>query len=639
MKKTIKVNLIAIIALFVAMMVSSCSNTEERNVEFIPFQETKDGNWGMISMDGKVLFEDEFKTKPTIVCDGRFFVRTNEGYWEMYDAIEKPQKIGGEYAHTSGFTNGRALVAEKGKPVSIIDTEGKTIKLLDKIDGKEVDGVRSFSEGYAIFMTTDSLWGAVDENGKCVIKPVYCSLNDCSDGKFLGVNNQYKKYLQKNNKDKVKISVIDNSGKVIFNFSANKYENTGYGYVDGKLAVSVKKDGKEICGIIDDKGNYIVKPSTKLKNIGNIHGDEFTYNNGEGWGLMNTKGENLVRAKYEYLYYDEEDILIAMVKDGDEYEYKYIDKNDNQIGTDTYVSATPFSSFDNEHAIVKPNDKIYSIINKQCKQLENLPDIINIGDYIGENYIESDYVDIKKLVNGFGISQNGIGKLTFSSSAKDGVAAQVANGSAPGEKEHPAGTPYWYDYTNEIGFFKNVNGVNGYIDVSYSGNLSRQTYNTHRVIDYTFGDWYWYHDEKTPTGYVWNKVTPQVFSLTIENGGKMHGKLKELLNALIAKFKTFGTIVKQNDGAAVLTLKNKLNAFIRMEKDAVKVSWGEIGSINDIDISKYKDITEEDNSSNLSYGYLNGLFPNQNQDNSDTMAADSTEVDSIALAADSAIVD
>lgn len=120
---------------------------------------------------------------------------------------------------------------------------------------------------------------------------------------------------------------------------------------------------------MNDKGEIIVKPSSKLKNIGTIHGDVFTYNNGDGWGLMNTKGETLVRAKYEFLYYDEDGTLIALVKNGDSYEYKYIDQQDNQIGEDSYVKATLFSMFDGQHALVKPNDKIYSIIDKNGKKV------------------------------------------------------------------------------------------------------------------------------------------------------------------------------------------------------------------------------------------------------------------------------
>lgn len=632
MRRSIKYYLCALLVVALNAIMLSCTKSESGNIEYLPFQETKDGNWGMISVDGKVLFKDEFKTRPTVVRDGRFFVRTKQGIWEMYDVSEKPQKIGTEYAHISGFDNGHAVVSEKGKPVSIIDKGGNTVKLLDKINGKLIDGVRCFVSGYAVFMTTDSLCGVIDKDGNCVVKPEYYSLNSYGDGKFIGVNVKYKDFVKKGKKDKVKISVLDTSGKEILSFSANKYENIGYQFVDGKLAVSVKKDGKETWGIIDEKGEYVVKPSTKLKEIGSINGDEFTYNNGEGWGLMNVKGETLVRAKYELLYFAQDDILIAMVKDGDTYEYKYIDKKDNQIGTDTYVEATPFSAFDGNHAFVKPNDKIYSIIDKNCNQIEGLPDIIDIGSYDGEGYVESDFVDIKKLVDGFKITQNGTSGLTFSSSPKDVVKVEVAQGDAVGDESHPAGTPYWYDFSSTVSFSKNVEGIYGSIKVRFPGTLSEQTYRTHRVIDYTYGDWYWYHDEKTPTGYVWNKMTPQSFNLSISNNGRMHGKLRELLNAFITKFKSFGKIEKQNDGAAVLKLNNKLRAAIWMEKDQVVVSWGNIGVI---DISKYKNASEEYDQSGMSYGYLNSLFPRQSLYDEDSVAL----VDSTATEADSVMVD
>lgn len=612
------------LSVMITMLFFSCSKTENGNVEYIPFQETDDGQWGMISMEGKVLFKDEFKNKPTIVRDGRFFARTTEGVWEMYEASEKPKKIGVDYAHTSGFRNGRALVAAKNKPVSIIDTNGNTIKLLDKIDNKEVDGVRAFKGDYAVFMTTDSLWGAIDKNGDCIVKPEYYSLNNYGDGKFIGVNNKYKKYIQKEQKDKVSISVINTSGKVILDIKANKYENMQGQFIDGKIAISVKKEGKEIWGIINDKGETVVKPSSKLKSIGTINGDVFTYNNGDGWGLMNIKGENIIRAKYEYLYYDEDKTLIAVVKNGDSYEYKYIDEKDNQIGEDTYVSATLFSMFDGKHAWVKPNDKIYSLIDKDCKQINGLPDIVNIGTYEGEAYIESDYVDLDKLVASFNISLNGVLDFTFKSTPKDVVKKAVESGSVSGTKEHPAGTAYWFDYRSDVSIYKNTNGVKGIISVSFTGNLSRQTYRTQRIIDYDFGDYYWYHDNKIPTGYVWNKVTPDMFGVFIGNEGKMHGKLRDLYNIITKKFKGVGTVAKQNDNAMVLNLKNGMRAVITKDKDNVAVYWGDLKPVKDIDISKFKDIKEEDDISNMSYGYLNELFP-------DVVEVDTTEVDSVGI--------
>ena len=172
------------------------------------------------------------------------------------------------------------------------------------------------------------------------------------------------------------------------------------------MPISVKKDGKETWGIINEKGEEVVKPTTKIKNIGNVKDEKFTYYNGEGWGLMNTKGETLIRAKYEFLYFDGDNMLVAIVKkDADTFESKYVNEKDEQIGEDTYVSATPFTMFDGEHAIVKPNDKIYSIISKEGKQVEGLPDIVEIGTFEGESYIQSDYVDFKALIADCKISE------------------------------------------------------------------------------------------------------------------------------------------------------------------------------------------------------------------------------------------
>lgn len=614
--------LCTLFAVIAVLALTSCSKTGNGTVEYIPFQETADGQWGMISMDGKVLFKEEFKSKPTVVRDGRFFVRNKDGFWEMYDATEKPKKIGADYTHTSGFRNGVALVAEKGKPVSIIDTDGKTVKTLDKLEGKEVDGVKAFNGDYAVFMTTDSLWGAVDKSGKCVVKPEYYSLNDCGDGKFIGVNAKYAKDVKKDKKKNVKISVIGVDGKVMSEFSAEKYENIKSQFIDGLLPVSVKKDAKETWGIINDKGEVVVKPSDKIKDIGSIHEDMFTYNNGEGWGLMNTKGETLIRAKYEFLYYDQDGILVALVKNGDSYEFKYVDEKDNQIGDETYVRATLHSMFDGEHALVKPNDKIYSIIDKECNQLEGLPDIVDVGTYEGETYIESDYVDLNKVIAAFDITADGVMGVTFKSEPKSVVKKSIDLNLAPGDDKHPEGTPYWYDYSDKIDLYKNVNGVNGVVNVKFTDNLSRQTFRTKRVIDYTYGDWYWYHDEKVPTGYVWNKVTPKTFAFIVYNYGRMYGKMRSFYKLLSNKFKKMGTVVKENNSAIVVNLVNNNRAMVVMDKNSVWAYWGKLKAANDIDIDIYKDAVEEDSEANVSYGYLNDLFPDEQ---TDTLAVDTVE--------------
>ena len=619
-----------VFAVLTAMLFASCSKTENGKVEYIPFQETADGQWGMISLDGKILFTEEFKTKPTVVRDGRFFVRTKEGLWEMYDATNKPKKIGTDYAHASGFRNGVALVAEKNKPVSIIDTEGKTKKILDKIEGKVVDGVRSFEEGYAVFMTVDSLFGVINQGGDCVIKPEYTELNDCGDGKFIGINKKYEADLKKGKKDKVKLSVVNTSGKVLYEFMASKYNDVHQKFSDGLLPISVKKDGKETWGIINEKGEEVVKPTTKIKNIGNVKDEKFTYYNGEGWGLMNTKGETLIRAKYEFLYFDGDNMLVAIVKkDADTFESKYVNEKDEQIGEDTYVSATPFTMFDGEHAIVKPNDKIYSIISKEGKQVEGLPDIVEIGTFEGESYIQSDYVDFKALIADCKISDDGMFGMSFKTTPAEAIKAQVKEGIAMSDENHKAGDLYWYDLTDEVWFIKKPGNISSIFEMHYTGYLTKKTYRTKRIIDYVIGDWYWYHDKKIPTGYVYNKVSMRNFKMTFDNDGKLHGKLSDVLLALKGKFKSMGKIVKENNGAFVVTTKAGHTAFAYLEEKKVVLLFGNLGDANSLVIDKYKDATEDGEDSDVSYGYLNNLFPDEQV--VDTAAVDTALIDNATV--------
>lgn len=612
-------------AMLIAVLFASCSKTDNGKVEYIPFKETADGQWGMISMDGEVLFSEEFKTKPTVVRDGRFFVRSKDGMWEMYDATEKPQKIGVDYAHASGFRNGVALVAEKNKHVSIIDTDGNTKKVLDKIEGKVVDGVRNFEEGYAVFMTVDSLFGVIDQSGDCVIKPEYTELNDCGDGKFIGINKKYEADLKKGKKDNVKFSVVNTSGRILYEFMASKYSDVCQKFSDGLLPVSVKKDGKETWGIINEKGEEVIKPSIKIKNVGNVKDDKFTYYNGEGWGLMNTKGETMIRAKYEFLYFDDDNVLVAVVKkDANTLEYKYVDEKDNQIGEDTYVSATPYTMFDGEHSIVKPNDKIYSIINKDGKQIEGLPDIVDVGTFEGESYVQSDYVDMKELITDCKILDDGMFGMSFKTTPAEAIKLQVKEGYAMSDENHKAGDLYWYDYTDEVWFIKNPGNINLIFELHFTGDLTKETYRTKRIIDYTIGDWYWYHDKKIPTGYVYNNVTMKYFKVTFDNVGKLHGKLRDVLLALKGKFKSMGKIVKENDGAFVVMTKAGHTAFAYLEKKEVVLMFGDLGSASNLVIDKYKDAVEEGEDSNISYGYLNNLFP-------DKQVVDASEVDTVSV--------
>lgn len=363
--------------------------------------------WGMARMDGSLLFRAEFDSVPTVVRDGRFFVKSKKGLWEMYEARENPTRIGGKYSMVSSFSGGCAIVAEEGQPVSIINTNGEVVKLLDKIDGKEVLYVRPFKDGYARFKTTEGLLGAIDKKGNCVVKPKYLFLSDCGDGKFIGIEEKYRNYVEdkgagialrhygyewrfwdeevffrcypfilppidydgrfridEDAREQVRISVLNTKGEEILCLSGDEYIDVGPAFADGLLAVREYEDGDDAWGIINDKGEVVVKPSTDIKQIGEIKGDKFTYRDDDGWGLMDINGKELIRTKYEALFYDMDNLLLAVSVD-EEYdlEWSYIDEDDHTYEDFGGSRIALFSDFDGKHALGVSKRSIFTL---QC---------------------------------------------------------------------------------------------------------------------------------------------------------------------------------------------------------------------------------------------------------------------------------
>ncbi len=594
-----------------AVMLTSCRGTSDSEIEAVPFKETESSLWSMITLEGKVLFEEEFKNEPTMVKEGLFMVKNSEGLWEIYTADEKPKKIGSEYVSATLFNNGKALVAEQNKHVSIINTEGKVLKELNKIDGKEVGQVRAFSEGYAVYKTGD-YYGVINGDGKSVIKAEYACITDCSDGKFIAIDKKYEKEYKADSLEAVKFFVLDNSGKKLFEISGNKYCAVG-SFKDGLLPVGTKSEGEMIYGLINDKNEVVVKPSKKIQGISSVSGNKFVYNNGDAWGLMNTEGETLIRAKYDYLIYDGDERLVAVTKKGkDDLSWKYIDESDTKLFDEEYLTTSGFDSFDGEHTIVKVSDKQYAIIDTKGKQIEKLPDMIEVGEKRGDDVVKSDYVDMDALLKQLNLSKEGVDKISFATKPKDAVDT-LQEHLYWGDDKHKVTDPYWYDYQSNLTYFPNFDNIIPRIDVEYTGNLSRQTYSTKRVIDYTFGDYYWYHDERIPQGYVWNDVSVKSFTVSFDHDGILKGKLRMLFDAMARKVRTMGTVVKENRGAIVVNINDSRTAFVFLEEDKVTLRLGSLGNAESIDIDKY-----ENNKENLK-------VPEE-----DIAIEDSTVVDTIA---------
>ena len=346
---------------------------------------------------------------------------------------------------------------------------------------------------------------------------------------------------------------------------------------------------------MDDRGEIVIKPTTKIKKVGQIKNQLFTYNNGDGWGLMNMDGETLIRAKYDMLYFASDDIMVAMTKkNGGVLEYKYVDTKDDPIGTDTFDDAYSFAMLDGSHAVVKVSASLYSIIDLNGKQVENLPDMVHVGFSEGDLIVESDYVDMKKLVSSLNISENGVDSLTFKSTTTQVVKYYSTLESCwRSTKDHPSTDPFWYTYESDIKFWKNYMGILPDIYVHFSDDIAKRNYRTKRVVDLDLGDYYYYHNERIPMGISFTDASIESFKIVFDNSSKLRLKLREVYNELSARFKNMGKVEKENNGAVIVTLNNGKKAIVAMEKDKVFAKWGNIKNVDALDIDMYKDIKEE----------------------------------------------
>ena len=149
--------IIALLA-FVGLL-ASCDN--ELSIEYMPFRDKEDGNWGMISKDGDVLFTGEFKHEPTVAMHGRYWAKNGDGKWELYGLDAKPEQIGKtQYDQAGAFIESVAPVVEHGKPIQFVDKDGEVKATLGNVDGQQITECTNFSEGIMALLTSPAMWSS-----------------------------------------------------------------------------------------------------------------------------------------------------------------------------------------------------------------------------------------------------------------------------------------------------------------------------------------------------------------------------------------------------------------------------------------------------------------------------------------------
>lgn len=567
----------------VGLLLASCSSGDswDAKVEYLPFKAEKGDKWGMISKKGEVLFEDEFERTPSMVLGGRFFVENAEGMYEMYAADEKPKQVGDvAWKGVCDFTESVTPAVEKGKPIALIDRDGKVVKEMNAVGGKTVLKMRRFEGGRSVFQTTEKYYGMVDTDGEVVVEAKYISLSNISDGKAIGVDKKYEKAYNAGEREKLKYTVLDRNGKELCQLNGTKIVETGYGYTDGLLVAGEKRDDKVCYGLLDDKGEWALKPSSKIEGILQVRGKQFVFSRDNKYGVMNLEGETLIRAKYDALYFVADGLLAAYDSDKSADErWRLIDMEGEQVGDDRFRSIVYNGLTMGDYLIGEVGEDDYGFIDKngEIKKLDKGISVYDLSVNTAGYEVESDYVDYAALLAGLDIKADGMTGMTLGLSAPAAIKQATA---VDADREYE---PENYTWRSEISYDKELGQVSAGCRVAFDGYIGERL--TRTVKENYYG--YTFSREET-TGYSFSdeaKVTTIAATFST-NGGKLDGKGHDLYLAAAKKLKTLGREVKSNANAIVIGTGEGRYAVAFYDGSQVMVAVVS-GNPDDMSISQY----------------------------------------------------
>ena len=557
---------------FAAILAALCSCSKSGDIQYLPFQSDEDSNWGLVSTDGKVLFENEFKNEPTVVMHDRFFVKNADGKWELYSAQEKPEEIGKNvYDQAGAFIEDVAPVVAKGQPIQFINKDGDAQFSLGNVDGQQITECTNFSEGVAIFKA-GKYYGCIDNKGNVIVKPEYIQISPASDGKMVAISKKYEN--SKNGASS--ITILSTSGKVIADISTKSFNDYENQFHDGALVVEQEIDDENRQGLINEKGEFIVRPSSKIHRIEGIENEKFIFYDGDDYGVMDFKGNVVIRPKYKKLAFAGKGKLLWAVDDKEDANIKLIDEDENVISKSEYEGVLPFHG---SSAAVQVSKNSWIFIDEKCNEKKINEDIYNIDDSeVGDNIFYSQYVDVEALVKSINLQKTGFLGISLNMNVS-GILKAFSALSEGGMSMEPSYYDGDYSIQNSFSLSR--------VDVNLSANFDESIASP---IESTVTDEYGFTYSET-TGYQFKNITPNQIGLEIPRRDLMKGRMSKTTTALIKKIKELGSVYKENNNAAIVKVGN-LAYFVANTGQAIEVVFGNL-DISNIDISMYADVTED----------------------------------------------
>lgn len=446
-----KFSFLKISALLIGLscILSSCGGSSYET-KYVAVKTVGSELWSIMDVKtGTIVHQDEFKSCPSVIINDVFWVKNAEGKYDVFKVGDVTKPVNSEsYKYISTFDkDGYAVAVKPGQAITIIDKNCSEIAALPQT----IISADAFVNGYSLIKDSQDLYGFIDHKGNIVIEPKYERAGDFHDGIVI-VGNKVSDNL-------INYFAIDTKGNELFKFSSGDYDNYGH-FSEGFLPVTsdeqiylLDKQGNK--GIQVGKNDLFAFYRTVVKN------GMIIYFDGTSYGIKNTKGEVMIRPKYDNLTVMKNGYFIAEKQDL----FGIIDKDDKVV--------IPFEHkilyYINNERYLFGNDKNANIVDANGQDVGKC-NIINLSDNdrfrVQSNYFNVDYA-LSKIMDVVGVDH--IGR------AKEGMKLDSFKDLVSG---------YKYLDSDKSHVEEKVNGLN--FTYVFKRNLTHDTY--HYVYGYRITD-------------------------------------------------------------------------------------------------------------------------------------------------------
>jgi len=352
-----------------------CTN-ETKFEKLFPYQEKEDSYWGYIDFNGKKKIDPVFKDLPGLFYEGYALMNTSDG---SYDYINKDgREHERNYVDASDFSEGIAFGVNRDEYPILLNAQLEEVKVLEK-----VDELYSSSEGLICFKNTKGKWGYMNQEGEIAIEPKY---NDASSfrNELALVTTIIIDTAGGKAEEKELKGFIDQEGNEVIKPSSKL--SLVHSFSEGLAAYS---DGSDWgWGYIDKTGKKVIRTKNDWENVGDFNNGTATVEIDGLWGLINTKGELILNPKYEDPLFFSNGRAIVEKDD----KFGFINLKGEWIIEPKYEDYV--LGFLGRKAIVE-NDNYYVFINRKGDK-KNKKEFYNIDfpDVVHKSHVYSDFFDI-----------------------------------------------------------------------------------------------------------------------------------------------------------------------------------------------------------------------------------------------------